>query len=423
MAATDIVLEEPVLGVPPVRHRSDRPDMTRLVSIDLLRGAVMVLMALDHAYFFFHPAHSAPEYMPQSSTALFFTRWITHFCAPAFFFLAGTGAFLSFSIWGHSISQVSRFLLIRGLWLLLLNFTVIGYAWTFLFPYGYGDVIWAFGLSMLLMALIVRLPLRWIAAFSLGMIAIHNLLDHISPLSFGRFAVLWSVLHCPGTYAVGSHYFFTLFTLIPWVGVMAAGFAFGPLLLTRDRRKVMLLLGATLTMAFFVLRALNLYGNSSAGLRPGFPDYLSAGPWTLQSSVALTIASFFNTLKYPASLQFLLMTLGPVLMTLAWLDNVNPKHGMARILLVFGQVPFFYYTLHLFFLHTIAVYVAMAFHQPAAWLLYGGPLMLRIPPGYGHGLPFIYAMWLGVLVLLYLPCKWLMNFKQQHAGWWWLRYI
>jgi uncharacterized membrane protein len=176
----------------------------------------------------------------------------------------------------------------------------------------------------------VRLPLRSIAALSLAMIAIHNLLDRISPLSFGRFAVLWSVLHCPGTYAVGSHYFFTLFTLIPWAGVMAAGYAFGPLLLMRDRRRVMLLLGATLTMAFFVLRALSLYGNSSAGLRPGFPDYLSAGPWTLQSSVALTTASFFNTLKHPASLQFLLMTLGPVLMTLAWLDNVNPKHGMAR---------------------------------------------------------------------------------------------
>jgi Heparan-alpha-glucosaminide N-acetyltransferase, catalytic len=132
MAATDIVLEEPVLGFLPVRHRSDRPDMTRLVSIDLLRGAVMVLMALDHTYFFFHSAHSAPEYIPQSSTALFFTRWITHFCAPAFFFLAGTGAFLSFAIGGHSISQFSRFLWIRGLWLLLLNFTVIGYAWTFL---------------------------------------------------------------------------------------------------------------------------------------------------------------------------------------------------------------------------------------------------------------------------------------------------
>jgi uncharacterized membrane protein len=331
MAATDIVLEEPVLGVLPVRHRSDRPDMTRLVSIDLLRGAVMVLMALDHTYFFFHPAHSVPEYMPQFSAALSFTRCITHFCAPTSFFLAGTGAFLSFAIGGYSISQVSRFLWIRGLWLLLLTFTVIGY----------GDVIWAFGLSMLLMALIVRLPLRSIAALSLGMIAIHNLLDRISPLSFGRFAVLWSVLHCPGTYAVGSHYFFTLFTLIPWAGVMAAGYALGPLLLMRDRRRVMLLLGATLTMAFFVLRALSLHGNSSAGLRPGVPDCFSAGPWTSQSSVALTIASFFNTLKYPASLQFLLMTLGPMLMTLAWLDNVNPKHGMARILVVFGRVPFF----------------------------------------------------------------------------------
>lgn len=398
--------------------------MTRLASVDLLRGLVMVLMALDHAHFFFRTANSVPEYLPGSSASLFFTRWITHFCAPAFFFLAGAGAFLSFAHGGQSISRVSKLLWTRGLWLLVLDFTVLGYAWTSHFPYAHGGVICALALSMILMALIVRLPLSWIAALGVGIIATHNLLDGVSPSAFGSFAVAWSILHCPGTYSIGfHHYFFTLFTIIPWVGVMAAGYAFGWVLLRPDRRKIMLLLGLALTLAFLVLRLSNVYGNSSAGLRGAFPDYYSAGPWTMQRTFALSVASFFNTLKYPASLQFLLMTLGPVLMALAWLDKVNPARGLARILLVFGRVPFFYYVLHVFFLHTMAVWVALAFHQRAAWLLYGGPLLIPIPPGYGHGLPFIYAMWIGVLVLLYLPCKWFMNLKQQHADWWWLRYM
>lgn len=424
MAVADIVQERLILEPPPETHRSYGSGRTRLASVDLLRGAVMILMALDHSHFFFCQAGSVPEYLPGSSPVLFFTRWITHFCAPAFFFLAGTGAFLSFAKGGQSLSAVSKFFWTRGLWLIILDYTVIGYAWTSLFPFAHGGVIVTLGLSMILMAFLVRLPLGWIASLGLGIIALHNLLDRVPTSMFGKFAVVWSVLHCPGAYPVGFHHsYFTLFTVIPWVGVMAAGYAFGAILLRSDRRNIMVWLGAALIVAFIALRLPNLYGNSAAGLRGSFPDYYSAGPWTLQPTFAMTIVSFFNTLKYPASLQFLLMTLGPILIALAWLDTVNPTRLWARVLQVFGRVPLFFYVLHLFLLHAMAVWVALLVHQRAAWLEYGGPLVLRRPPGYGHGLPLIYAMWVVAVVLLFLPCKWFMSLKQQHPEWWWLRYL
>lgn len=423
-AARTNVVDLPVL----VSSEEAEPSLwcatTRLSSIDLLRGAVMVLMVLDHAHFYFARANSVPEYLPESSPALFFTRWITHFCAPAFFFLAGTGAFLSLALGRKTLAQVSRFLWTRGLWLIFLSSTLIGYAWTFLFPFAHGSVIWALGLSMIVMALLVRLPLRVIGLLGIAIILLHNLLDRVSPTLFGRFSFLWYLVHYPGTYVFTPQMrFFVLYTLLPWVGVMAVGYAAGPLLFRQDRRKVLFLLGAILTVAFCVLRVFDLYGNSAPGLRGSFPDYYSAGPWTMQPTLLLTIASFFNTLKYPASLQYLLMTLGPLLIALAWFDTTDPSRGPARILQVFGRVPLFFYILHLYFLHTMAVWVALAAHRPAAWLLYGGPLVLHTPPRYGYGLPFIYAMWLAALLLLYFPCKWFMNVKQQHKDWWWLGYL
>jgi uncharacterized membrane protein len=384
----------------------------------------MVLMAIDHSHFFFAPGNSVPEFLPESSVALFFTRWITHFCAPAFFFLAGTSAYMSVAMGGQSVSSVSRFFWTRGLWLIALDFTVIGFAWTSLFPFCHGGVITALALSMILMSAIVRLPIGWIGFLGIVIMAGHNLLDRIPATAFGRFAVIWSILHSPGTYPVTAHYsYFTLFTVIPWVGVMAAGYAYGKVLLRTDHAKISLVLGTALTVLFFVLRVFDLGGNSAAGLRGTFPDYYSAGPWAMQSTVGLTIASFFNTLKYPASLQFLLMTLGPVLIALAFFHQADARKWWARILIVYGRVPLFYFVLHLFFLHTMAVWVAMGFRQRAAWLLYGGPLILHPPPEYGHGLPFIYAMALCCVLLLYLPCRWFMNLKREHYDWVWLRYL
>jgi len=287
-----------------------RGQIPRLVSVDVLRGFVMVIMALDHTRDFMSYVEFPPEDMAHTYGALFFTRVITHFCAPVFAFLAGTGAFLA-TIRGKSIQQVSRFFLTRGLWLVILEFTVVDFAWGFV-PWAHAGVIWILGWSMVAMALIVRLPVRWIAVLGLGMIATHNLLDHINPASLGRFYWLWMMLHTPGRISVTAHLsFYTGYVLIPWVGVMAAGFAFGSLLLRPDRRKWIVTLGISATALFFGIRGLNLYGNGIAGLPFGYPR--SAGPWSVQPTLSLTLISFFNTLKYPPSLDYLLMTLGPSL--------------------------------------------------------------------------------------------------------------
>src|SRR5882724_8878995 len=391
----------------------------RLVSVDVLRGLVMVLMALDHTRDFMSYVQFAPEDMAQTYGALFFTRFITHFCAPVFAFLAGTGAFLATSR-GKSIQQISRFFLTRGLWLVILELTVVDFAWGFV-PWAHAGVIWILGWSMVAMALIVWLPVRWIAVLGLGMIATHNLLDPINPASFGRFYWLWMMLHSPGRIPVTAHFsFYVGYVLIPWVGVMATGFAFGSLLLRPLRRKWLVPLGISATVLFFVLRGLNLYGNGIAGLSFGYPR--SAGPWSVQPTLSLTLVSFFNTLKYPPSLDYLLMTLGPSLIVLGLLDGAKAERGLSRILLVYGRVPLFYYVLHLYLLHVMAILVALAFHQP----IWHGTVIAGISPrplGYGHGLPFVYAMWVVAVAILYLPCRWFMELRRRHRDWAWLSYL
>jgi uncharacterized membrane protein len=410
-----------VVPAPGPRAESSASSVPRLVSIDVLRGLVMILMALDHSHFYFSSANSTPEYLPGSTPALFFTRWITHFCAPTFFFLAGASGFLSAALGGHSISEVSRFFWTRGLWLILLAFTVIAYASTGLVIAGYEDVIGCLGLSMVVMALLVWLPRWFVATFSVLVIVGHHVLDSIDPKSFGDWAVVWAIVHAPGSYSVGAHAaFFNLFTLIPWLAVMSAGYAYAPVLLRRDRRKVLWWSGAFLTSAFLVLRFFNLYGNGSISS----PHHaLASGPWTIQPSFAMTIVSFLNTVKYPASLQFLLMTLGPMLMALAWFDRLGLKHSWSQVLLVYGRVPLFFYILHRLLLRTMAIWVCWALHQDASWLQYGGPRLILAPGYYGYSLSFIYLMWVIAVALLYYPCKWFMELKRSHVSWWWLRYL
>jgi len=395
---------------------------SRLASVDLLRGTVMVVMALDHTRRFFSGLHFPPEDLAHTSGPLFLTRWVTHFCAPVFFLLAGAGAYLAVAR-GKPLAEVSRFLWTRGVWLVLLDFTVVGYAWTFVFPFVHGGVIWALGWSMIAMSVIVRLPIQWIALLGTGTILTHNLLDRVTPAAFGQLWWIWSMLHRSGTIWIGPSHseFLVIFPILPWFGVMAVGYALGPVLLRQDRRKLLFLAGAVLTTAFFILRVFNLYGNSGRDAQAVLVD--SAGPWSVQPSLVLTVVSFLNTLKFPPSLQFLLMTLGPSLVLLAWFDRIKSKGRMAGVLLVFGRVPLFYYVIHLFFIHTLAIWVALALHQPAAWLLYGGFMLNPVPPGYGHGLPFIHAIWLITVFLLYFPCKWFMNLKQKHPGSWWLSYL
>ena len=407
------------VGVPISSRPSVLAQAPRLDSIDVLRGLVMLLMALDHTRDFLSYLWIAPEDMAHTYGALFFTRFVTHYCAPVFAFLAGTGAFLS-SRRGKSLGQVSRFFLTRGLWLVLLELTVVDFAWGFV-PWAHAGVIWILGWSMVAMTAIVWLPVRWIAALGLGMIATHNLLDRINPASFGRFSWLWILLHSPGGIPITAHFSFSVrYVLIPWVGVMAAGFAFGSLLLRPDRRKCVLTLGIAATAMFFLLRGINLYGNGIAGLPFGYPR--SAGPWSVQPTLSLTVISFFNTLKYPPSLDYLLMTLGPALILLGLLDRVKAVGGLSRILLVFGRVPLFYYVLHLYLLHLMAIVVALAFHQP---IWHGSVIAYHAqrPFGYGHGLPFVYAMWILAVAILYLPCRWFMEFRGQHRDRAWLSYL
>jgi uncharacterized membrane protein len=253
------------------------------------------------------------------------------------------------------------------------------------------------------------------------MIATQNLLDRINPASFGKLSWLWIFLHTPGRIPFNAHFQFSVrYVLIPWVAVMATGFAFGSLLLRPDRRKWILTLGISATILFFVLRGFNSYGNGIAGLPFGYPR--SAGPWSVQPTLALTVVSFFNTLKYPPSLDYLLMTLGPSLILLGLFDKTTAKRGLSRILVVFGRVPLFYYVLHLYLIHILAILVAFAFHQP---ILHGSVIadFATKPVGYGHGLPFIYAMWILAVAILYLPCLWFMEFRSRHRDWTWLSYL
>ena len=290
-------------------------------------------------------------------------------------------------------SQLSRFLWTRGLWLIIVEFTIVGFAWSFIVPFGFFGVIWALGASMVIMAAAVRLPVRWLGALAVLMIVGHDLLDRLRPEQFGRAGWVWSVLHVRGGVRLPGNVFdFVLFPIVPWVGVMAAGYVFGMLYQrpSRDRRRIMAILGIAMVVAFVFLRATNLYGNPPVGL-----GGVSQGDWHVQPTVEKTIILFLDVEKYPPSLEFLLMTLGPGILLLALLDG-RTATGIFRPLLVFGRVPMFFYILHLYLIHSLAVVVAMVFHQPFQWLLHGAFIANSTPDGYGHGLPFIYLMWMTV---------------------------
>ena len=388
------------------------PGAGRVASLDIMRGLVMVIMAIDHTRDFFTNVPFAPEDLRFTYYSLFFTRWITHFCAPLFFFLAGTGAYF----YGRSRTPqaLSHFLWTRGLWLIVLEFTVIGFAWTFLVSGGFFGVIWALGASMVIMAPVVRLPLRWIAILSTAMIVTHDLMDGVRPRQFGSLAWLWTILHVRGGVMLPFQIQkFVLFQIVPWVGVMAAGYAFGWLyqLESGRRNKILVQLGMILTIAFILLRATNLYGNPPVGL-----GGVSQGDWHVQPTVEKTVILFLDVEKYPPSLQFLLMTLGPSLLLLAWLERSNLPRWTS-VLVTFGRVPLFFYVLHLYLIHLLAIAMAPLFHQPVDWL-FRGAFFGGTPDDYGHGLPFVYLMWFIVVVILYFPCRWFAALKQRRKDWW-----
>jgi uncharacterized membrane protein len=378
----------------------------RLDSIDLLRGLVMVIMALDHVRDFFHQGAFLidPTDLTKTNTALFFTRWITHFCAPVFVFLAGTGAFLSASR-GKTKAELSRFLLTRGLWLIVLELTVIDLGWTFgVDSFFVGQVIWAIGWSMIVLAFLIYLPVWAITAFGVVMIVAHNLFDPVQARSLGALSGLWAALHARElTETYGGIRLFTMYPLAPWVGVMAAGYGFGQLyLMGRERRRRLLLrLGLGLTLLFIILRAANFYGDPR--------------PWSTQQNALYTFLSFINCEKYPPSLLFLLMTLGPAIIALALSERFNEHPApLLRPLVVFGRVPLFYYILHIPLIHGLAVVFAIIKYGPAVSEAFkSGP-----PADYGYGLPVVYMVWVGVVLALYPACRWFAGVKRRRKDAW-----
>lgn len=398
-AARSRILATSPPGTPPL------PEQARLASIDLLRGIVMVLMALDHTRDFFSVA--GLDIRDVNDPALFLTRWVTHVCAPVFVFLAGTSAFLH-GARGRTPAHLSRFLFIRGLWLVLLEVTVVRFAWTFsvLPDFVMLQVLWVLGISMIVLAGLLHLPRPAVAAIGIGMIAAHNLLDAVRAEDFGQLGWLWSILHQPlRLHAADGLVVYPLYSLIPWIGVMAAGYALGPVMLLapEERRRRLAGLGLAVTAVFFVLRAVNLYGDPA--------------PWAWHDHPVATALSFVNAEKYPPSALFLAMTLGPSLIALAAFDGA--RGSLARVFMIFGRTPLFYYVAHLLLLQCLALVYGISLLGGIAVLFEGlpeGPVSK--PEGYGLSLPGIYALWLVVVAALYLPCLWFSRMKsRRHGGW------
>jgi uncharacterized membrane protein len=376
----------------------------RLTSIDTLRGIVMILMALDHVRDFFGPPGISPTNLAQTTVPLFLTRWITHLCAPTFFLLTGTGAFLALR--SKTVAVLSWFLLTRGIWLIVLELTVIrcfGYQFNVDYQVTLLVVIWALGWAMVALAALVWLPAPAVLAIGLAMIAGHNLLDGVRSAN-----PLWVILHAQG-FVVNRPGFvvFVAYPLIPWIGVTAVGYALGQVYRWEaERRRVFLLrCGLAMTAAFVVLRVINQYGDPV--------------PWTSQASGALILVSFFNLTKYPPSLLFLLMTLGPALLILRALDQGTPP--LLRPALVFGRVPLFYFVLHLTFIHMLAAVLCYLQNGGVHWMFESpnlGAYPFTPPPGWGVSLPVTYLLWVLVVLMLYPVCAWFARVRQRSAGWW-----
>lgn len=377
----------------------------RIHSIDILRGVIMVIMALDHTRDFFTNVAHDPLDLTQTTPQLFLTRWITHFCAPIFVFLAGTSAFLSLTK-HNSKKKASAFLLTRGIWIIFLELVVINLSWTFDIHYThlFVQVFWAIGWSMIFLAALIWLPVRWIAAIGLSMILFHNAFDGISPESFGSAGWVWNMFHEGGFVPFGktSGLFFA-YPLIPWIGVMAVGYTFGTIFKKEDsqRKKVLFRIGIVCIVLFIALRFSNVYGND--------------GDWTTHDVWWKTVLSFVDCTKYPPSLLFLLMTLGPGILVLSFLENVQNR--VSGFFTVYGRVPMFYYILHVPIIHGLALLVAIINGNNVSRFFQN--LFFADPdPSWGFNLPIVYLVWIAVIMILYFPCRWFMRVKARRKDWW-----
>lgn len=390
---------------------------SRIESIDLLRGIVMIVMALDHVrdYFHFDSLVISPTDLDRTTPALFITRFITHLCAPTFIFLAGTSAY--FIARRKSVKETSIFLLTRGMWLILLQMTLIRFAWNFdpAFHYNSNTIISTIGFCMIGLALLIHLNVKAIFTIGIVMIAGHNALDGVSFASGSAAEFIWSFLHVPRLYIMGNNYaFMFLYPIIPWVGVMALGYCLGKLyeedVSVEKRRKIILQIGIASLAVFGILRWLNLYGDPL--------------PWAHQREPAITAMSFFNLEKYPPSLLYLCVTLGIALILLGILEGRSLKRW--RSVTLFGQVALFYYVLHVYVIHALAIAAVVLTGYPWQTMIFIGSPVQPSPllkGKFGFSLVETYLIWIGIVMLLYPACVYWHEFKTRNKAKWWVSYV
>jgi uncharacterized membrane protein len=380
---------------------------SRIQSIDLLRGLVMIIMALDHVRDFFHanPNLIDPTDLTKTTVPLFLTRWITHFCAPVFMFLSGTSAYIAGQ--RKTKKQLSIFLLTRGLWLIFLELTIIGFGWSFQLDihHFFLQVIWALGASMIVLSGLIWLPFNAILVIGLLLVCGHNALDNLHVQGNSIEGLGWKLLHEQGDATLGAVNIFVMYPIMPWIGVMALGYCLGKLYSTDfdagKRKKILTGLGLSAIALFIALRFSNLYGDHSH--------------WSSQPIAAFTLLSFLNCTKYPPSLLYLTMTLGPALLFLAYTENIVSR--FSNIIKIYGRVPMFYYLCHLYLIHlgAILLFFIQGF-KPSDF-------DNGLPNGYGVNLGMTYVVWITIIIILYFPCKWYDRYKSNHRENKWLSYL
>ncbi len=392
-----------------------QPKQTRIESIDILRGLVMVLMALDHVRDYFHYGAwmMDPSNLETTTPILFFTRFITHYCASVFIFLAGTSAFLYEQKRGKKAT--ARFLLTRGIWLIVLEVVVMNFLWWFDPSFGFINlqVIWVIGACMILLAGLIYLPLPWLLGFGLLLICGHNALDGVQFEGMEWGEILWYMLHQGNFLPFGEQFALAIsYPIVPWIGVMALGYALGWFYrkdaLAESRKRFLSWTGLAAIGLFFLIRGLNIYGD---------PE-----PWATQDSFTYTVLSFFKLQKYPPSLLYLLITLGPALLVLRGLEGV--KGVWKEFLLVFGRVPLFYYILHVLLIHLLAFAGLWLSGQNLDLMILDNELMMsgRLSD-YGYPLWTVYLIWVLVVALLYFPCRNYLRYKAANRDKRWLSYL
>lgn len=388
----------------------------RIESIDLLRGTVMIIMALDHVRHFFHydSFFYEPTDLAYTSPILFFTRFITHYCAPVFVFLAGISAYLYGSKKGKK--ELAHFLFTRGIWLIFIEVAVVSLGTTFnpSYPLFNLQVIFAIGVSMIVLSALVRLKRGIILAIATVLIVGHNLFDGVHVSGDGAASFFWSFLHEPKLFMFGHLKVFIMYPVLPWIGIIALGYYMGNLFEydydSELRKDMLLILGISGILAFVALRSFNIYGDPS--------------PWTVQKDVAFSILSFFNVSKYPPSLQYVLITIGPALVFLALAEK--PLGSIGKKISVFGRVPFFYYIVHNYAIHFLAIFGAMicGFKWSDMILTTKVGLTPGFKGNYGFNLLTVYLIWIGLIFALYPACRWFDKYKRKHqAEKKWLSYL